>query len=105
MNRPTGGGGGGGGPTIRTSGGASNRPPSSSSSTPRTAGVSERAANLARAQAFLRGLVSEMRRVTWPSREEWIAATVLTVALVVGIGLYTFVVDEALTGLFGLVHH
>jgi preprotein translocase subunit SecE len=102
MNRPT----GGGGPPMRTSGGTSNRPTSPPSGSSRVAAAaSERAANLARAQAFLRGLASEMRRVTWPSRQEWIAATVLTIGLVVGIGVYTFVVDEAFTALFSLVHH
>jgi len=56
-------------------------------------------------QAFFRGLVSEMRRVTWPSRQEWIAATILTVGLVASLGLYTYVVDELLTLLFGLIRH
>ena len=40
-----------------------------------------RAPNSAAAQDFFRGMVSEMKRVTWPSREEWVAATILTVAL------------------------
>jgi preprotein translocase SecE subunit len=40
-----------------------------------------------------------MRRVTWPTREEWIAATLLTIALVVGVGIFTYLCDM----LFGLV--
>ena len=46
-------------------------------------------------QEFFRGIVSEMRRVTWPTREEWVAATILTVVLVVGVGVFTYGVDLA----------
>ena len=59
----------------------------------------------ARTQEFLRGLASEMRRVTWPSREEWIAATLLTIGLVAVIALYTYVLDITFGWLFSLVHH
>jgi preprotein translocase SecE subunit len=92
MNR----GAGGSGTTIKPGGSPPVRP---------SARVAERrAANAARVQAFFRGLASEMRRVTWPSRQEWIAATVLTVALVVSLSLYTYVVDELLTLLLGFAH-
>jgi preprotein translocase subunit SecE len=86
----------GGGTTMKPPGG---NPPSRPSA--RTA---ERAANAARMQAFFRGIVSEMRRVTWPSRQEWVSATVLTVGLVASLALYTYVIDELLTLLFGLIH-
>jgi preprotein translocase SecE subunit len=46
-----------------------------------------------------------MRRVTWPTRQEWISATILTIALVVTIGIYTYSVDEFFGFLFGLVQH
>ena len=49
---------------------------------------------------FLRSLVSEMRRVTWPSRDEWVAATLLTVGLVVAIAAYTYALDEGFGALF-----
>jgi len=78
MNRPTGGG---------------SRP-----------GSGDRAARTARTEQFLRGLVAEMRRVTWPTRQEWISATVLTVALVAVVGLFTYSIDELFGFLFGLVH-
>jgi len=55
-------------------------------------------------QDFVRGVIAELRRVTWPTQEEWISATVLTVALVVGIGLFTFGVDWLFTQLFQLIH-
>jgi preprotein translocase subunit SecE len=92
MNR----GAGGSGTTIKPSGPTPPRP---------SARAAERAANAARTQAFFRGLVSEMRRVTWPSRQEWIAATILTIGLVVSLSLYTYVVDKVLTLLFQLVRH
>jgi preprotein translocase SecE subunit len=53
----------------------------------------------------VRDLVSEMRRVTWPSRQEWISATILTIGLVVVVGLYTYLADQLFGFLFGLVHH
>jgi preprotein translocase SecE subunit len=62
-----------------------------------------RAANQARSQEFLRGLASEMRRVTWPTQQEWMAATILTLALVVGVGCFTYGVDWIFSQLFGLI--
>jgi preprotein translocase subunit SecE len=67
-------------------------------------GTSDSAARGVRLQAFLQGLASEMRRVTWPTRQEWISATVLTVSLVVFLGLYTYLVDLGFGFIFGLVH-
>jgi preprotein translocase subunit SecE len=55
-------------------------------------------------QEFVRGVIAEMRRVTWPTREEWVSATVLAIVLVVGIGLFTYVVDFLFGKLFLLVH-
>ncbi len=71
-----------------------NRPPA----TP-----AQRAANAQRTQDFLRGVVTEMKRVTWPSREEWVAATLLTVALVVGVGVFTYLADLLSGWIFGLL--
>jgi preprotein translocase subunit SecE len=53
---------------------------------------------------FIRGVIAELRRVTWPTRDEWISATILTVALVVGIGLFTFVVDQIFGWVFSVIH-
>jgi preprotein translocase subunit SecE len=53
---------------------------------------------------FIRGVIMELRRVTWPTRDEWISATILTVALVVGIGLFVFLVDQLFGWLFNLIH-
>jgi len=56
-----------------------------------------------RPQAFVRGVISEMRRVTWPSREEWIGATLLTLALVVGVGVFTYLCDLLFGWVFTLL--
>ena len=93
MNR----GAGGSGTTMKPTGG---NPPSRQSA----ARTAERAANAAKMQAFFRGLVSEMRRVTWPTRQEWVAATILTVGLVASLSLYMYVIDELLTLVLGLMH-
>ena len=73
--------------------GTAGRPPTSAT----------RARNARATQEFFRGVVQEMRRVTWPTREEWIAATILTLALVVGIGVFTYVVDLLLGWIFSLL--
>ncbi len=67
-------------------------------------GSGDRAARSARTEQYFRGLVSEMRRVTWPSRQEWVSATILTVALVAVVGLYTYSIDQLFGFLFGLAH-
>jgi preprotein translocase subunit SecE len=79
--------------------------PGTPSRPPAKTGAAERAARAADAERFVRDLASEMRRVTWPSRQEWVSATVLTVALVAVIGLYTYVLDEFFGFVIGLVHH
>ncbi|HEV3157162.1 MAG TPA: preprotein translocase subunit SecE [Candidatus Baltobacteraceae bacterium] len=57
-----------------------------------------------RSEEFFRGLVSEMRRVTWPTRDEWIAATLMTIGLVIVISAYTYVLDEGFGAFFGFIH-
>jgi preprotein translocase subunit SecE len=75
--------------------------PQASTPAKRPATPAQRAANAQRTQDFVRGVIAEMRRVTWPSREEWIAATLLTIALVVGVGVFTYVCDLLFGLLFG----
>ena len=71
--------------------------------TTRSASPAQRAIRAQRSQEFVQGVISEMRRVTWPSREEWIAATLLTLALVIGVGLFTFSADWVFGWIFGLL--
>ncbi len=63
-----------------------------------------RAAGNQSAQEFVRGVWVELKRVTWPTREEWVSATVLTIVLVVAIGLFTFGADQLFGWLFTFVH-
>jgi preprotein translocase SecE subunit len=65
----------------------------------------DRAVRQQNAERAVRDLVSEMRRVTWPSRQEWVSATVLTIVLVFSIGLYTYLADELFGFVFGLLQH
>ena len=92
MNRPTG---GGSGTTVRPG-----------TPTRRPAGPpSDRAARQRSAERFVRELISEMRRVTWPTRPEWVSATVLTIGLVIVVGTFTFLADEFFGFIFGLLQH
>ncbi len=70
----------------------------------RNAGTAQRQASAMQTQDFFRGVIAEMRRVTWPTRDEWVSATILTVLLVVGIGLFTFCADWVFSQLFSLIH-
>ncbi len=69
-----------------------------------TPDAKKRALSQTNAQEFVRGVWLELRRVTWPTREEWISATVLTITLVVAIGLFTFGADQFFGWIFSLVH-
>jgi len=72
---------------------------------PRTAPpTAVRTAGNMNAQEFVRGVVLELKRVTWPSREEWVSATVLTIVLVVAIGLFTWACDWIFAQIFTWVH-
>jgi len=64
----------------------------------------KRALGQVSAQDFVRGVWLELRRVTWPTREEWISATVLTIVLVIAIGLFTFGADQLFGWIFSQVH-
>jgi len=55
-------------------------------------------------QEYVRGVWLELRRVTWPTREEWISATILTVLLVIGVGLFTWACDRLFGVIFDLIH-
>jgi preprotein translocase subunit SecE len=68
-----------------------------------TAPATRRTANAQATQEFFRGIVQEMKRVTWPTRDEWVAATILTIVLVVGVGFFTYAVDLLLGWIFSLL--
>ncbi|MGC8486016.1 MAG: preprotein translocase subunit SecE [Candidatus Baltobacteraceae bacterium] len=72
--------------------------------------ANRQAASMARASAnlaagdFVRSVWLEMKRVTWPTRDEWVGATVLTIGLVVCLGIFTYVADQFFGFLFNFVH-
>ena len=53
---------------------------------------------------FVRGVFTELRRVTWPTRDEWVSATILTLGLVVIIGLYTYGLDQGFGWILSQLH-
>jgi preprotein translocase SecE subunit len=90
-------------PTINRPGKpAGTRPPGGRVTTSAPAPGS-RAASAAQMQVFVNGIISEMKRVTWPTREEWVTATLLTLGLVIVVGLYTAACDHLFGWLVGLV--
>jgi preprotein translocase SecE subunit len=42
-----------------------------------------------------------MKRVTWPSREEWVSATIVTVGLVILVALWTTAIGQLAEWIFG----
>jgi len=48
-------------------------------------------------QAFFRDVRSELKKVTWPTRQETIRMTVLVIIATVIIGLYVGAIDYGLT--------
>jgi preprotein translocase SecE subunit len=70
---------------------------------PAAVAANTRTARNANARVFVEGVIQEMKRVTWPSREEWVTATLLTIGLVLVVGVYTGVLDWVFRELFGLV--
>jgi preprotein translocase SecE subunit len=49
-----------------------------------------------------RAIVSEMKRVTWPSRDEWVSATLITIGLVVLVAVWTSLISRLMQLIFGL---
>ena len=62
--------------------------------------VEDRERRVRALQSGLRAIVSEMKRVTWPSREEWVSATLVTVGLVVVVALWTTAVGQIAEWIF-----
>ncbi len=79
------------------------KPPGKLPGKPVAAAANTRTARNANARVFVEGVIQEMKRVTWPSREEWVTATLLTIGLVLVVGVYTGVLDWVFRELFGLV--
>ena len=70
---------------------------------PQRSTAAPRRATAQQTRAFVDGIVAELRRVTWPTRDQWIGATLLTIALVVLVGLFTSACDWVFGALFQLI--
>ncbi len=90
-------------PTINRPGKPAGPRPPAARGGASNATTASRAASAARMQTFFSGVVAEMKRVTWPTREEWVTATLLTLGLVIVVGLYTAAADHLFGWLVGLV--
>ena len=53
---------------------------------------------------FVRGIFTELKRVTWPTRNEWVSATILTLLLVIGVGFYTAGLDWGFGKIVDFLH-
>lgn len=53
---------------------------------------------------YLKGVNSELKRVTWPTRQELRYNTIVVVVVVMGISLYMWLVDQALIVIFRFLH-
>jgi preprotein translocase subunit SecE len=60
----------------------------------------------ARTKGFLSDVRNEMRKVTFPSRKEVQATTVVVIITVILFGLYFFVIDQVIAnGVSWVLHH
>jgi len=62
--------------------------------------VEERERRFRALQDGLRAIVSEMKRVTWPSREEWVSATLVTIGLVLIVAVWTTAIGQLAIWIF-----
>jgi preprotein translocase subunit SecE len=58
-----------------------------------------------RSRTFLTEVRNELKRVTWPSRKEVYATTIMVILTSVFFGVFLWVVDLALTAAVGWIFH
>jgi preprotein translocase subunit SecE len=54
-------------------------------------------------KSFVSDVGSEMKRVSWPTREQLQESTIVTIVTVLAIALFVYVVDLIFTGIFQLI--
>lgn len=54
-------------------------------------------------KSFTNEVVSEMKKVSWPTKEQLRESTIVVLVMTAIITAYTFVIDQAMTGLMGLI--
>jgi preprotein translocase subunit SecE len=52
---------------------------------------------------YVKETITEMKKVTWPSKDELIGSTIVTVFVSVVLAVFIFAVDQALSRLISLV--
>lgn len=52
---------------------------------------------------FVRDIGNEMKKVSWPSREQLQESTIVTIVVCLIITTFVFIVDQIFSRLFGLV--
>jgi preprotein translocase subunit SecE len=52
---------------------------------------------------YIKETVVEMKKVTWPSKQELIGSTIVTVLVTVVVSIFIFAVDQGLSNLISLV--
>jgi preprotein translocase subunit SecE len=64
----------------------------------RQAGAPAKPSLFQRIATYFRGVVSEMKRVVWPSRQEVVNSTFIVLVTLVFFAIFTFVIDWLATG-------
>ncbi len=54
---------------------------------------------LGKTTEFLTNVKSELKKVTWPTRKDTYASTLVVIALVLAVAVFLWLVDSALSGL------
>jgi len=73
----------------------------------RTSGVPSRSSQQATRRAFnfrfISESISELRRVTWPTRQETTRLTIMVISVAVAVGIFLGVIDLAFSRLFDIL--
>lgn len=67
---------------------------------PRTGGPQVRQGAPTNSKTFLQDTVTELKRVVWPSREQRMAGTLVTIGLLIFFSLYIFGLDRLISVIF-----
>ena len=66
----------------------------------RPGGVQTRPATTVGSKTFLQDTIAELKRVVWPSQEQRIAGTVVTIGLLIFFSLYIYGLDRLISVIF-----
>ncbi len=54
-------------------------------------------------KAFLKDAAVELRKVSWPTRQETVNSTVVVIALILLLGVFLAIIDGALAKIMGII--